>query len=57
MSEYWQITFRVKGLRVPTENLLFDNILVKGISPSDNAFVFFKVKIQNETEKDTIPYS
>lgn len=56
MSEYWQIAFRVKGLRVPTENILFDNILVKGISPSDNAFIIFKVKIQNEAEKDIIPY-
>lgn len=51
--ESWQIGFSVKGLRAPDEIMLNDNILIKG-TPHDDAYVFLKVTIENETEKNSL---
>lgn len=55
MPEDWQIGFKVKGLIAPEKEIVFgDYILVRGIPPSDDAYVFFKVAIQNEQERDKL---
>ena len=51
--EFWQICFSVKGLRAPDEIMLNDNLLIKG-TPHDDAYVFLKVTIENEEEKNNL---
>ena len=55
MSEDWQIGFKVEGLIAPEKGIVLDDhILVRGIPPSDDAYVFFKVAIQNRKEIDKL---
>lgn len=57
MSEDWQFCFFVKGLVAPEEGVEFDNVLIKGIPPSYEASIFFRVPIKDENddkEKDEI---
>lgn len=54
MAEEWQVVFKVKGLVAPEEGVLIDDkIIVKGVPPSDDAYVYFKAKIHSEEEKDS----
>lgn len=55
MSEEWQISFKVKGLRAPEKEIVFDdNILMRGVPRSDSSYVYFKFTLQNEEERDKI---
>ena len=55
LSEDWQIGFKVKGLGAPEKEMVFDDyILIRGVPRSDSSYVFFKVAIQNEKEKDKL---
>ena len=55
MSVDWQIGFRVKGLISPIEGSVYnDYILIKGISPIDDSYVFFKVKLDENEDKDHV---
>jgi len=54
LSEEWQFCFFVKGLVAPEKEVIFDDILIKGMPPSDDASVFFKVSTRNEEEKDDL---
>jgi hypothetical protein len=55
LSEYFQVGFWVKGLIAPKKEIVFDDwLLVRGIPPSDNANIFFKVAIQKEEEREKL---
>jgi hypothetical protein len=54
LSEDWQFCFSVKGLVAPEKEVTFDDLLIRGIPPSHDARVFFKVTIKNEKEKDDL---
>jgi len=55
LPEDWQFGFRVKGLIAPEKEIVFDDsILVRGVPPSADAYVFFKATIQKEEEKDRL---
>ena len=49
-----QYCYTIKGLIAPIEETIFKNILIKGIYPSDQAKVYFKIQFSNQTEKDKI---
>ena len=51
--EDWQIGFTVKGLRAPNELLVDDKILFIG-NPHDDAYIYLKVAIKNEQEKNNL---
>ena len=42
MSKEIQFCFSIKGLIAPQEAIIFDNILIRGIPPSDGACICFK---------------
>ena len=55
MSEDWQIGFWIKGLIAPEKEIVFDDsILVRGVPPSSDACVYFKVAKQKEEEVDKL---
>ena len=55
MSKDWQIGFKVKGLGAPEKEIVFDDyILIRGVPHTDASYVYFKVSIQNEEEKDKV---
>jgi len=54
MAEEWQVVFKVKGLVAPEEGVLIDDkIIVRGVPPGDDAYVYFRAKIHSEEEKDS----
>jgi hypothetical protein len=42
LSKEIQFCFSIKGLIAPQEAIIFDNILIRGIPPSDGACIYFK---------------
>lgn len=54
MAEEWQVVFKVKGLVAPEEGVMIDDkIIVRGVPPGDDAYVYFRTKIHSEEEKDS----
>jgi hypothetical protein len=54
MSEEWQFNFRVKGLVAPIEGLTHDNMQIKGLPPSDDAIVSFRVPFATTSDKNKL---
>jgi len=54
MAEEWQVVFKVDGLVAPEEGVVIgDKIIVRGVPPGDDAYVYFRTKIHSEEEKDS----
>lgn len=55
MSEDWQISYWIKGLIAPEKEIVFDDsILVRGVPPSSDACVYFKISKQKEEDMDKL---
>jgi hypothetical protein len=55
LSEYLQVGFWVRGLVAPEKEIVFDDwVLIRGMPPSDDASVFFKVTMQKEEEREKL---
>jgi len=49
-----QYCYLVKGLVAPLDGISYENVLVKGIDPSDQAKIYFKVNFSSQEEKEKI---
>jgi len=50
-----QIGFKVRGLAVPNEDIVYDDwILLRGVPESYASYVFFRVSLENLEEGDKL---
>lgn len=50
----WQFCYTVEGLVAPLEGFSYNDILVKGLEPSNIAKIYFRIKSSDDKEKDRI---